>query len=66
MGTDHENLLDAVDAAARAERAYMADELSYREYARAMDHVAVMRDKCNLSFFRIVRVPERTPMLRAV
>lgn len=64
--TDYDKLLSAVEAAARAERDYMADKLAYREYAKAMDHVAVCRDAANLSFFRIVRVPERQPMLRAV
>ena len=65
--TDYENLLSAVEAAARAERAYLADEIDHREYAKAMDHVAVMRDAAKLSFFRIVRVPERdAAMLRAV
>lgn len=66
MRNDYESLLTAVDAAARAEAAYMADEIEYADYRKAMDHVAVMRDLAGLSFFRIVRVPERAPMLRAV
>lgn len=57
--TDHQKLLDAVDAAARAEQDYLADRITYRTYARAMDHVAVCRDACQLSFFRLVRLPER-------
>jgi hypothetical protein len=57
-----EALLDAVDAAAAAEQDYLAGRIGYRAYARAMDHVAVCRDAAQLSFFRLVRLPERAAL----
>jgi hypothetical protein len=54
-----EKLLDAIDTAARAELDYLAGHIDYRAMTRAMDHVAVCRDAANLSFFKLVRVPER-------
>jgi len=54
-----ERLLHAVDAAAAAELDYLNSRITYRAYARAMDHVAVCRDAAQLSFFRVVRLPER-------
>lgn len=55
-----EKLLVAVDAAGAAELDYLASRITYRAYAQALDHVAVCRDAAQLSFFRIVRLPERS------
>lgn len=54
-----EKLLEAVDAAAQAEADYLAGHITHKAYARAMDHVAVCRDAAQLSFFKLVRLPER-------
>jgi len=61
-----EKLLEAVDAAGQAEADYLADRIDYRAYARAMDHVAVCRDAAQLSFFRLVRLPERAALAGVV
>ena len=61
-----QKLLEAVDAAGQAEADYLADRITYRAYARAMDHVAVCRDACQLSFFRLVRLPERAALAEVV
>lgn len=57
-----EKLLNAMDAAASAHLAYLESRITYRAYARAMDHVAICRDAAGLDFFRIVRLPERAPL----
>lgn len=54
-----ERLLAAVDAAGQAEQDYLADRITYRAYARAMDHLVVCRDAAHLSFLSPVRLPER-------
>lgn len=50
-----QNLLSAVDALAAAEAAYLADEISHREYRAAVDAVAQARDAAGLQDFRLTR-----------